>query len=506
MGHSNAWLMSLFSLLFSEAAVGMNLYVLIHFLIAAAGVWVLARSLRLPFVWTLLIVVFFLFFPTHFQSYAAGHFNMMSVGFIPWFVWAFLLSVQVTGRRLGIRIRSWKYLGLTALFFALCLLSDYLPAAFLVFFCLFWYVYYRFSPAWYRLTPGWRVASLLLLFLALHVLTHMLRFGLNLSDNAATWFQSDISHYLLPTPGQQWIYHHWFPDVWNNKTNWPANFLGYGVLALLAYLLLSRRRIPHAAAPWLFVALLVVFFSLPELNFWGKNVRLNSPTAVLHYIPLLNQNRVPFRLQQIMWLCLGIGLAYWTAGRSGPVQKTVPLLLLVFCLIEWIPTPSFMPKVNMRQIPAHMQALAEQPGDVLLTIPVGIQDGERLEGKFDVNQMFFQHVHRKKLLGGYIARVPQWIFEERLADPAWRFMLHWSAKPAVQSPELEPIQEQAWKDFARVYKPDVVCIYPTYTHTPMMDSFIQLIRSQGFEPVRTVEGYQIWAKASADPVSPVSAQ
>ncbi|MFO0485987.1 MAG: hypothetical protein ACK51A_10035, partial [Sphingobacteriia bacterium] len=151
-----------------------------------------------------------------------------------------------------------------------------------------------------------------------------------------------------------------------------------------------------------------------------------------------------------------------------------------------------MPKVNMRQIPAHMQALAEQPGDVLLTIPVGIQDGERLEGKFDVNQMFFQHVHRKKLLGGYIARVPQWIFEERLADPAWRFMLHWSAKPAVQSPELEPIQEQAWKDFARVYKPDVVCIYPTYTHTPMMDSFIQLIRSQGFEPVRTVEGYQIW--------------
>jgi len=500
--NTSNWVMNLSAILFDEYAIGMNLYLILHFILASAGIVLLGRYLKFPFMWILLIVVFFNFYPARMGSYSASHYNLLSTGIVPWFVLSLLKGLRIYENGLGIRIKSIGYFLLCILLVFLSILVDYAPTAFLLYFCVFWYVYHRFSPAWYRLSRPRRAVFLLLVFLGLHLLTSVF-ISLGLSPSDAYWYQSDLSHYFSPEPGFHLIYHSWFPNLkWGGEHAFGV-FMGYGVALLVVYLIFIYRKSPRVAAPWLFISLLFVLFTLPELSLWGFKPGLNSPTSFLHFIPVLKQNRVPFRLLQMMWLSLGIGLAYIAMQGSWILKRALPLVVMSLCFLEWMPNPAAMPKLDMRTQPAFIQAIARQPGRVMLTVPLGVRDGMRLEGEFDTNLMRYQYFYQKKLLSGYISRVPSELFESRLADPVWRSLMDWSKNPGATRP---PPTAQQWLAFESRYKPDLICVYPQYASSPFMDSFILLIRSQGFEPVRTVEGYQIWAKASADPVSPVSAQ
>jgi len=69
-------------------------------------------------------------------------------------------------------------------------------------------------------------------------------------------------------------------------------------------------------------------------------------------------------------------------------------------------------------IPRFYQRVAASPDDVrVLELPVGIRDGTSSIGSFSARSQFFQTVHGKPLIGGYLSRVSRRRIAEIRQDP-----------------------------------------------------------------------------------------
>jgi hypothetical protein len=79
------------------------------------------------------------------------------------------------------------------------------------------------------------------------------------------------------------------------------------------------------------------------------------------------------------------------------------LVTSALLMFELLPAPR---PLYSAAIPRIYQYIAETPGDVrVLELPSGVRDGTRSVGNFSARTQFFQTVHGKRLIGGYLSRV-----------------------------------------------------------------------------------------------------
>jgi len=152
----------------------------------------------------------------------------------------------------------------------------------------------------------------------------------------------------------------------------------------------------------------------PALPFW-----------LLRYLPLVSAARVPLR-----WIAMA--LVAWSVLVAVGFQRipsaTWRALALAGILFEGTAIPQPM---SAADIPGIYRTIAlDRAAGAVLELPFGVRDGRRLWGTlFPPERMYYQTVHGKPLVGGYISGIPDRIFSMYQEQPILRQLVAFQTGP-----------------------------------------------------------------------------
>jgi hypothetical protein len=190
----------------------------------------------------------------------------------------------------------------------------------------------------------------------------------------------------------------------------------------------------------------------PFVRLGNVNTSIPGPWSLVRYVPIVGLARTPARFAVVMTLGLSILFASALAwhGRTRPDSRR-RLLILAGALLafELFPAPLVL---HSAEVPAIYNHVAEAPADVtLIELPFGVRDGTSSAGDFTARTQFFQTVHGKTIMGGYLSRVaPQRIAEMR-ADAVIDALMILSENRAVTAGQREALMRSA-AGFIRTHK------------------------------------------------------
>jgi len=218
------------------------------------------------------------------------------------------------------------------------------------------------------------------------------------------------NHPLAPAALRDWLTPR--PDAYyENVASLTFAALGTIVLAWRA-----GWRIPR------FWAGLALFFGAlalgPFVQVAGITTHVPGPWAFLRYLPIVGLARTPSRFSIVMMLAVAVLFAsalVWLVSRHPGRQRvllTVAAALLVF---ELWPAPRPLYSAAIPPIYAHVAAAPEDLRH--LELPIGVRDGTSSIGNFTARSQFFQTMHGKRLIDGYLSRVSKRRITDVRRDP-----------------------------------------------------------------------------------------
>jgi len=186
-----------------------------------------------------------------------------------------------------------------------------------------------------------------------------------------------------------------------------------------------RRRLPRR---W---ALLALFFALLALGpfIWigGVNTRIPTPWALLRYVPVIGFVRSPARFAVVVMMLLSalFALAVAELRRRGSRPGLIAAGIGALLLFELAPIPR---PLYSAEIPRVFQRIADDPRDVrVLELPTGLRDGTWSVGNYSAAAQFHQTLHGKRVVGGYLSRVPERFVRDSRRYPVLDALLTLSA-------------------------------------------------------------------------------
>lgn len=279
-----------------------------------------------------------------------------------------------------------------------------------------WHV--RASPRPEARTDAWRLALLTVSagLVATAILSPVLYAvgkrisSANLTSPGIMWRNSpggvDLLALIIPNPNHP-LTPGWIAD-------WLMSFQGGYIesvvsvpLVVLTVLFVAWRMGWRPSRWWTMLAVTFGALALgPFIHIAGMNTYIPGPWAVLRYVPMLGLARTPARFSVVMMLAVAVlfAAALEWFGRTYPKYRHAMLTMVAALLVaELLPAPLTL---HSAAVPNFYHRVAEAPGDVrVLELPTGIRDGTSSEGNFSARSQFFQTVHGKPLIGGYLSRV-----------------------------------------------------------------------------------------------------
>jgi hypothetical protein len=205
--------------------------------------------------------------------------------------------------------------------------------------------------------------------------------------------------------------HPWMPEV---VRTWLATHPGGVIeqsasLSIVALLVIGGVMWRTSWRPsWRWTAAAVGFALLsmgPFIFVAGMNTHIPTPWAVLRYVPFIADARMPSRMAIVATMAVAMlfasALSAWTTRapkRRGWILAGVAALLW----LDLMPAPRPLIAAG---IPAVYTRIAADPRPVsVLALPTGVRDGLSSLGNFSAQSQFFQTVHGKRIVGGYLSR------------------------------------------------------------------------------------------------------
>lgn len=219
----------------------------------------------------------------------------------------------------------------------------------------------------------------------------------------------DALAFLLPNPNHV-LFGSWSEQWLTHRPNGLAeNTASLPFVALLtigiAYSAYRFRRGRLWAALTAFFAWLALG---PFIFIGGVNTQVPTPWALLRYVPVVGGARMPARLSVLVMLAFALLFTEALrriAAAHRPHRARILVGVGVLLLFELAPMPRTLYAAT---IPRIYQIVAADPRAVrVLEIPFGIRDGLSSHGNFSAESQFYQTMHEKPLIGGYLSRVPQ---------------------------------------------------------------------------------------------------
>lgn len=224
----------------------------------------------------------------------------------------------------------------------------------------------------------------------------------------------DLVSFVLPNPN-----HPLAPDAireWLSPRP-DAFFENVASLTFVALITIALAWRTGWRVPRLWAGLAIAFGALalgPFVHVAGVNTYIPGPWAFLRYVPIFGLARTPARFSIIAILTVAVlfAAALCWMGRRWPQRRRALLITTAVLLVfELLPAPR---PLYSAAVPAIYSHIAADPEDTLrvLELPFGIRDGTKDVGDFTARSQYFQTVHEKPLIGGYLSRVSR----RRLAD------------------------------------------------------------------------------------------
>jgi hypothetical protein len=215
-------------------------------------------------------------------------------------------------------------------------------------------------------------------------------------------------------------------------------WLGVAPLALAAWVVRRHWR-SKLVRQWVFIGAVFFVWALgPHLMVWGTNTGMILPQALIRYVPLVDNARIPGRAMVVVYLALAMLVAFAAAELRSRWRRSRTWLVAVAVLIvaDYLPAP--FPLVALER-PAVYGTLRDrtEPG-VVCELPLGLRDGFGVRGTFDERVLFYQTIHGRPLVGGFVARLPTNVAAAYEADPLIGDLLRLSSAGAPVDSEREP--------------------------------------------------------------------
>jgi hypothetical protein len=174
-------------------------------------------------------------------------------------------------------------------------------------------------------------------------------------------------------------------------------------LALVVVALRSDDR--RGAMRWLMIGVVALLWALgPHLTIFGQNTGMILPQAVLRYLPILSNARIPGRALAIVYLALavlsGLGLADLQRRGLGRLGTGALFALLT---IDFIPSP--FPLLALDHPPIYDRLRDRPETGAVCILPMGVRDGFGETGSLDHRVLFYQSIHARPMIGGFVARL-----------------------------------------------------------------------------------------------------
>jgi hypothetical protein len=318
------------------------------------------------------------------------------------------------------------------------------------------------------------------------------------NTNIADFFVPNLDNPLLGAKFGRWAYDHYNNDV-------DSYFLGWGILALAVAGIAANRR---GIVPWLGVAALMCgVLACGTAIRWGSHELLVESRTPWHWFAQLpsfrafdSPRRFAIGVQLVLATLVGVGLAT-IAQRTGRSLLALFAGILLFA-VEYGQVG--MPLVTM-DVPNVYRLLANQPGDrTLLELPSGITEskgGFGLDMKGGVQngpQMYWQTIHRKQRVGGYLSRIPistyRWFENEPIIGDLFTLTStdgSWGPRHLDTLPDYPPDVVQK---FSEVFRLGWVVLGPN-PRQPRFAADVERLLGARIVHRENVEGYVLYTLA-----------
>jgi hypothetical protein len=191
------------------------------------------------------------------------------------------------------------------------------------------------------------------------------------------------------------------------------------VAAILAIHAIRRRRpADRAVAFWAVVAGTFFIWSLgSHLHIAGWNTGLLTPAALLQFVPLVSNARMPGRAMVMVYLALAMLSALAISEYHGRHRTPATAALVVFlALAELWAAPLSIVRVDCPSIYLTLRDRSER--GALVELPLGFGDGLESVTPVDNRLMLAcQTVHEHPLVGGFVARLSPRVLAAYRSDP-----------------------------------------------------------------------------------------
>jgi hypothetical protein len=218
----------------------------------------------------------------------------------------------------------------------------------------------------------------------------------------------DLLSFALPNP-----LHPWFaPFVADGLAASPGGFVENVasipltlMIVIAAGVVIAGTRLPHRWIGWTVVFGLLALG--PFVTIAGILTYVPTPWAILRYVPVIGAARMPQRFAVLV--ILGVAMLFAYALRDLRARSRRPWLLTsavcVVLLAETLPAPRTL---HSAEVPAVYRIIAADPRPVrVLNLPFGLRDGLSSYGNTTAASQYYQTVHEKPIMGGYLSRLPR---------------------------------------------------------------------------------------------------
>jgi hypothetical protein len=218
------------------------------------------------------------------------------------------------------------------------------------------------------------------------------------------------------------------------------SLVALGVVAIAVWRAAFR---PRAGWIWLTTGFALVSLG-PFLYVGGVNTMIPLPWALLRYVPIIGATRSPARFA----VGAALGLAVLFAGALAALGQRYPdrrryitAVAGALLLVELFPAPRML---YSAEIPAFYRAIAADPRPVrIVELPFGVRDGVSSAGNFSARYQYYQTLHGKKLMGGYLSRISKKRLGDMRAQPTLDALLTLSEGQALAPDHAARIRERA---------------------------------------------------------------
>ena len=367
-----------------------NLTVLLSFPVAGTGAYFLVRHFTRNAAAPLIGGFVFAFNPWH-VAQAMHHAHVSWIGFIPFFVLAYLIALER---------KSWMWLCVSMVFYALSALSCWYYLFYLGFFILFHAVYLSLRDN--ALPKGWTLAAPLacvagtVLLLSPLLVPMALQAAPRAYYNGSNAFGADLFGYVIFPPTH--LLGSWAHDAFARLSGNPWESAIYLGVINLVVVIWYRAATWRKGEPVLVYALcgmatFCVFAAGETLHIFGTDfTAVHLPDIVLSKIPFVANVRTPERAVIIVFLFLSIAVG--RALSSVPPRVLAGLALLILADF-W---PANLATTEIPCAPA-LDAIAHDRsvGFGVLSLPSGY-----IEGNFYMSE---QTCHGKPIVQGNVSRI-----------------------------------------------------------------------------------------------------